>query len=116
MARYRAQDITITAGTAVGLITNGTLNTSVALVETTGGGDTGRNRKAGYEDWTLDGTARYQGDNLEVGDEVTATMAINASGGSVSVYTGTGIINTFTVGGSHEDAVDLTFQISRSRD
>jgi hypothetical protein len=117
MPRYRAQDIILTVGTAIAHITQGTLDRSVALVETTGGGDTGRNREPGYKDFTLSGTSRFNGDQLQEGDEVTASMAIEPpSGGTVSIFTGTGIVNQFQVGGSHEDAVDVTFQVTRSKD
>ena len=115
--RYRAQDIIITVGTAIAHITNGNLDLSVAPVETTGGGDTGRNRDAGYEDWSLTGTSRFNGDQLTPGTIGTCSMAINPpSGGNVEIFSGTGLIQRFAVGGDHEQAVDVNFEIVRARD
>jgi len=112
--RYRAQDIIMTIGTAIAHITQGTLDRTAALIETTGGGDTGRNREPGYKDFTLGGTARFKGDVLTVGSEVVCSMSTGAV--SVEIFTGTAIINQFQVGGGHEDAVDITYQVTRSKD
>jgi hypothetical protein len=119
MPRYRAQDITITAGTAIAHLTSGTLDHNCSLVETTGAGETGRTREPGFEDWTLGGGSRFNGDKLAPKTEVSVSMAISPpAGGSVAIFTGTGIINQFQVNGDipGDGAVDVTFQITRSKD
>ena len=115
--RFRAQDIVLTIGNAIAHITNGMLDRTAATVETTGGGDDGRNREPGYKDWTLSGTSRYTGSQLQEGDEVACSMVITPpAGGTSNIFTGTGIITQFQVGGAHEDAVDINFQVIRSKD
>lgn len=116
MARYRAQDIIITIGAgAQAAITNGSLTSSVALVETTGGGDSARSRKAGYEDWTMSFTGRYEGDALPAHEEATISFAVKtADGAGVRTFTGVGILNQATLGGDHESAVDTGLEMSCS--
>jgi hypothetical protein len=119
MPRYRAQDIVLTAGTAVAHLTRGNLDLNCSLVETTGAGDTGRNREPGFEDWTLGGSSRFNGNLLPVGTEVVASMTISPpGGGSVAIHTGTGIINQFAPEGDvvGDGAVDVSFQVTRSKD
>lgn len=119
MPRYRAQDIVLTAGTAVAHLTSGTLDSTCGLVETTGSGDAGRTRQPGFKDFTLGGGSRFAGNVMAVGTEVTASMSISPpAGGSVAIFTGTGIINQFQVNGDvpGDGAVDVTFQITRSKD
>lgn len=116
MARYRCMDIVITVGAAAqAAITNGTLNSSVALVETTGGGDAARSRKPGYADWTMSFSGRYEGAALPAHAEGTISFAIkDPSGAGVRTFTGVGILNQATVGGDHESAVDLGLEMTCS--
>ena len=114
--RYRAQDIVITVGaSAQAAITNGTLTSSVSLVETTGGGDSARSRKSGYEDWTMSFSGRYEGAALPAKESATISFAIkDPSGASVRTFTGVGILNQSTLGGDHESAVDLGLEMTCS--
>jgi hypothetical protein len=110
MARYKVQDITISAGGAIGAFTQATVEASVALVETTGAGDAARSRKSGYKDWTMSGTSRYQGSAFTEGAEVAVSFAVPSG----QTFAGTGIITRWSVGGDHENAVDLTFEVQCS--
>jgi predicted secreted protein len=110
MARFKVQDITISAGSAIGAFTSANIEASVGEVETTGAGDAARSRKAGYKDWTMSGTARYQGSAFSEGQEVAVSFAIPTA----QTFAGTGIITRWSAGGDHEAAVDLTFEIKCS--
>lgn len=112
MATFRVQDGTITIGSAVGKILSADLNKTVSTMESTGGGDDWRERKPGYKDWSLSGTARFQGTLPSLGDEATCSLQVNDNTGAGQyLATGAGIVTSCNVSGDHENVFDMSFSI-----
>jgi len=112
MATYRMQDAVITVGTAVGKLLSGEVRITNSPVETTGGGDTWRERKPGYSDWSMRGSFRFQGSLPATGAQATCSLQVNDSASvQAGLGQGAGVVDDAGITGEHEGAVDMDISI-----